>query len=63
MKRCDAMVDVGRRKFLTGAGVAAAGAAAGGLNFRSQGGSALPRGSTIHPTAWRMFATSKSTSH
>ena len=28
MKRCDAMVDVGRRKFLTGASVAAAGAAA-----------------------------------
>jgi arsenite oxidase small subunit len=28
MKRCQAMVDVGRRKFLTGAGVAAAGAAA-----------------------------------
>jgi arsenite oxidase small subunit len=28
MKRCDALVDVGRRKFLTGAGVAAAGAAA-----------------------------------
>lgn len=28
MKKCQAMVDVGRRKFLTGAGVAAAGAAA-----------------------------------
>ncbi len=28
MKRCHAMVDVGRRKFLTGAGLAAAGAAA-----------------------------------
>jgi arsenite oxidase small subunit len=28
MKRCDAMVDAGRRKFLTGAGVIAAGAAA-----------------------------------
>jgi arsenite oxidase small subunit len=28
MKRCQAMIDVGRRKFLTGAGVAAAGAAA-----------------------------------
>ena len=27
MKKCDAMVDAGRRKFLTGAGVAAAGAA------------------------------------
>jgi hypothetical protein len=25
MKRCDAMVDAGRRKFLTGAGVIAAG--------------------------------------
>jgi arsenite oxidase small subunit len=28
MKRCDLMVDVGRRKFLSGAGMAAAGAAA-----------------------------------
>lgn len=28
MKRCQTMIDVGRRKFLTGAGVAAAGAAA-----------------------------------
>lgn len=28
MKRCDAMVDVGRRKFLTGAGIAAGAAAA-----------------------------------
>jgi len=28
MKRCDTMVDAGRRKFLTGAGVVAAGAAA-----------------------------------
>ena len=31
MKRCDAMVDVGRRKFLRGAGIAAAGAAAAGV--------------------------------
>jgi arsenite oxidase small subunit len=28
MKRCNAMVDASRRKFLTGAGVVAAGAAA-----------------------------------
>src|SRR5580700_1683255 len=28
MKRCERMVDVGRRKFLTGAGIAAAGVAA-----------------------------------
>jgi len=28
MKRCQAMIDVGRRKFLSGAGIAAAGAAA-----------------------------------
>lgn len=33
MKRCQAMVDVGRRKFLTGAGVAAAGAAAAQLSI------------------------------
>ena len=31
MKQCDAMVDLGRRKFLSGAGVTAAGAAAAGL--------------------------------
>lgn len=31
MKRCDKMVDVGRRQFLRGSGVAAAGAAAAGL--------------------------------
>ena len=28
MKRCDLLVDVGRRRFLSGAGVVAAGAAA-----------------------------------
>lgn len=33
MKRCDAMVDVGRRKFLTGAGIAAAGAAAAAVSI------------------------------
>lgn len=31
MKQCDAMVDLGRRKFLSGAGITAAGAAAAGL--------------------------------
>jgi arsenite oxidase small subunit len=31
MKRCDALVDVGRRKFMTGAGVAVVGAAASTL--------------------------------
>jgi arsenite oxidase small subunit len=31
MKRCDAMVDAGRRKFLSGAGVVAAGAAASAI--------------------------------
>lgn len=34
MNRCDAIVDVGRRKFLTGAGVVAAGAAAAGAPIR-----------------------------
>jgi arsenite oxidase small subunit len=31
MKRCDAMIDAGRRKFLTGAGVVAVGAATSGV--------------------------------
>ena len=34
MKRCQMMVDVGRRKFLTGAGIAAAGAAAATVAMR-----------------------------
>ena len=34
MKRCDAIVDVARRKFLTGAGMAAAGVAAAGVPIR-----------------------------
>jgi arsenite oxidase small subunit len=34
MKRCDAMVNVARRKFLTGAGVVAAGAAAASVPIR-----------------------------
>lgn len=33
MKRCDAMVDVGRRKFLTGAGITAVGAAAAAVSI------------------------------
>ena len=40
MKRCDAMVDLGRRRFLTGAGVAAAGAAA--ATVMPSGGKAAP---------------------
>ena len=31
MKRCDLLVDLGRRRFLSGAGVVAAGAAAGAV--------------------------------
>ena len=31
MRRCDKLVDVGRRQFLRGAGIAAAGAAAAGV--------------------------------
>lgn len=34
MKRCDAIVDVGRRKFLAGASIAAAGAAAASIPVR-----------------------------
>lgn len=35
MKKCEAMVDIGRRKFLTGAGVAAVGAAATQLHVNN----------------------------
>jgi arsenite oxidase small subunit len=40
MKRCERLVDVGRRQFLSGAGIAAAGAAAAGL--MPQGAKAAP---------------------
>jgi arsenite oxidase small subunit len=42
MKRCQAMVDVGRRKFLTGAGVAAAGAAASAVMVPQAEATPLP---------------------
>jgi arsenite oxidase small subunit len=45
MKGCEKLVDAGRRKFLTGAGVAAAGAAAGSL---------VPSGSQAAPAGARV---------
>ncbi|MGF1640428.1 MAG: arsenate reductase (azurin) small subunit [Rhodospirillales bacterium] len=42
MKRCDRLIDVGRRQFLAGAAVAAAGAAATALPARSAGAGPSP---------------------
>jgi arsenite oxidase small subunit len=42
MKRCNAMIDVGRRKFLTGAGIAAAGAAASTVLIPSANSAPFP---------------------
>jgi arsenite oxidase small subunit len=48
MKRCDAMVDVGRRKFLTGASIAA-GAAAANIAI-SEAKAALPSARVTYPS-------------
>ena len=63
MKTCPGMVDVGRRKFLTGAGVAAAGAAAASRHSADARRPArnLP-GSATRITDSRISATSRSTS-
>ena len=42
MKRCDLLVDVGRRRFLSGAGVAAAGAAATAVMPAGEAKAAVP---------------------
>jgi arsenite oxidase small subunit len=42
MKRCDALIDAGRRKFLTGAGVIAVGAAASGATVPEAKADPLP---------------------
>ena len=42
MKRCDLLVDVGRRRFLSGAGVVAAGAAATAVMPAGEGQAAVP---------------------
>jgi arsenite oxidase small subunit len=49
MKRCDAMVDVGRRKFLTGAGITAAGAASAALSI-SEAKAAPPAARVDYPS-------------
>ena len=48
MKRCDAMVDVGRRKFLTGASIAA-GAAAANIAV-TEAKAAVPSARVIYPS-------------
>src|SRR6516165_5116798 len=48
MKRCDAIVDVGRRKFLTGASIAA-GAAAANIAI-SEAKAALPSARVTYPS-------------
>ena len=48
MSRCDRMVDVGRRQFLSGAGLAAAGVAVTSIApAPAKAAPAAPRGSTI----------------
>jgi arsenite oxidase small subunit len=49
MKRCDAMVDIGRRKFLTGAGITAAGAAAAAVSI-SEAKAAPPSARVEYPS-------------
>jgi arsenite oxidase small subunit len=50
MKRCDLLVDVGRRRFLSGAGVAAAGAAASTVLPASPAGAQTPAARVAYPT-------------
>jgi arsenite oxidase small subunit len=49
MKKCDLMVDVGRRRFLSGAGVAAAGAAATSVLAPGQARAATPTARVTYP--------------
>ena len=50
MRRCDLLVDVGRRRFLSGAGLAAAGAAAGTVLPASKAEAALPQARVNYPS-------------
>ena len=59
---CDKLVDSGRRKFLTGASVAAAGAAASAIVAPSEGRTCRARASTIRPTGSATCVTSRSMS-
>lgn len=49
MKSCDLLVDVGRRRFLSGAGVAAAGAAATGVLLAQPAKAATPTARVTYP--------------
>ena len=49
MKRCDLLVDVGRRRFLSGAGMVAAGAAAGTV-LPSESKAAVPAARVTYPS-------------
>jgi arsenite oxidase small subunit len=50
MKRCDRLVDVGRRRFLSGAGVVAAGAAATAVMPAGEANAALPTARVTYPS-------------
>jgi arsenite oxidase small subunit len=50
MKRCDLLVDVGRRRFLSGAGVAAAGAAASTVMPAAEAKAAVPTARITYPS-------------
>lgn len=50
MHRCKAMVDIGRRRFLTGAGVAAAAAVTASAIPASEAGAAAPSGPMVYPS-------------
>ena len=50
MKRCDLLVDVGRRRFLSGAGVVAAGAAASAVLPTAEAKAAVPTARVTYPS-------------
>ena len=50
MKRCDLLVDVGRRRFLSGAGIAAAGAAATAVMPSGEAKAATPTARVTYPS-------------
>ena len=51
MKRCDLLVGVGRRQFLSGAGMAAAGAAAAAAIPAGEAKAAVPAARVVYPSA------------
>ena len=63
MKRCDNLVDVGRRQFLSGAGAATAAVAAATLVNAEAKAELPPHLSNILPTDLRASPSSRSTSH